>query len=444
MIPAVVERCAGIDIGKAMLNVCLMCGPAADEPVVQLGKFGTFACDLERLRQWLCEHGCTHVVMESTGSYWKPVYEALERDFHVILANGEDVKARKGHKTDWLDCQNLAHLLRHGLVRPSFVPCRDIRDLRDLTRRRRHLVADASSERNRVQRVLDEANVKIGNVLTDVLGVSGQLMLEKLLEGEADVRVIADMTQRKARAKIPEIIQALEGHSMRDHHRRMIRYSLAHLAFLEQQIADMDGEILQLIEAAGFLKAFEVLISIPGVQNTAGAAILAEAGPDMLVFPTAGHLSSWIGVAPGNNISGGKSRPVRSTRGNRWLRTTLVECAWAASKAKDCQFRDLFGKYSRKGHKQALIAVAHAMAVVIYRCLSTGETYREPGPNGLTDVRRERLIRQYIRRLGRLGVQIGDAKPAPTRLNRTQTGTRVIAVKKDKTNPLPADAQPVT
>ena len=189
---AVVERCAGIDVSKKALNVCVMTGAADLEPEVELRLFGTFNADLEKLRQWLIETGCTHVVMESTGSYWKPVYAALEGSgIQVILANGEDVKARRGHKTDWNDCQFLANLLRHGMIRPSFIPPQAIRDLRDLTRRRRQLIGAATSERNRVQKVLEEANVRLGSVLSDIFGVSGQLMLEKLLEGEPDVEAIA-------------------------------------------------------------------------------------------------------------------------------------------------------------------------------------------------------------------------------------------------------------
>src|SRR5579863_1769016 len=223
---AVVERCAGIDVAKKKLNVCVMTGAADQEPEVELRLFGTFNAELDKLRQWLLETGVTHVVMESTGSYWKPVYAALEGSgIKVILANGEDVKARRGHKTDWTDCQFLANLLRHGMIRASFIPPQAIRDLRDLTRRRRQLIGHATSERNRVQRVLEEANVKLGSVLSDIFGVSGQLMLERLLNGDPDPEAIAHLAQRRARARIPEILQSLEGHRLRDHHRSMLRLS---------------------------------------------------------------------------------------------------------------------------------------------------------------------------------------------------------------------------
>ena len=351
---AVRECCAAADVARDFLNVCLMTGPADGEPKIELRKFATFNADLDKLREWLTEAGCTHFAMESTGSYWKPVYAALEDSgIAVIVANGEDVKARRGHKTDWQDCQFLANLLRHGLVRPSFIPPQAIRDLRDLTRRRRQLIGDAVSERNRVQKVLEEANVRLGSVLSDVFGVSGRLMLEKLLatEGEPDAAAIANLAQKKARAKIPEIRRSIEGNRMRDHHRRMLRRSLDHLAFLEQQIDGIDSEVREVIEKAGYTRAFELMQSIPGMQEISAAALLAETGADMSVFPTAAHLSSWMGLCPGNRISAGKNSNSSISRGNRWARTALVECAWAASAKKDCQFRERFHRLSVKGRK---------------------------------------------------------------------------------------------
>jgi transposase len=422
---AVVERCAGIDVGKTVLNVCVMTGPADLEPEVELGKFGTFNAELNRLRQWLLETGCTHVVMESTGSYWKPVYAALESSgIKVILANGEDVKARRGHKTDWNDCQFLANLLRHGMIRASFIPPQAIRDLRDLTRRRRQLIGDATSERNRVQKVLEEANIKLGSVLSDIFGVSGQLMLEKLLEGEPNMEAIANLAQRKARMKIPEIVQALEGHRLRDHHRRMLRLSLEHLAFLEQQISAIDAEALQLIQREGYQTAFDLLQSIPGVQQISAAALLAETGADMSVFPSEAQLSSWLGVSPGNRTSAGKNRSAAISRGNRWARTALVECAWAAVSKKDCHLKERFRKLCVKGRKPALIAVAHSLAVIIHRTLHTGIPYQEPNQPAPDERKRQRLIRHYVRRLGKLGVAVHSLRPQSATHYQSAAGTR--------------------
>jgi len=408
MIPAVIERCAGIDVGKTFLTVCLLIGPANGEPNVEMRKFGTFHGELEELRRWLADQHCTHAAMESTGSYWKPVFNVLETSVTVILANSQDVKGRKGHKTDWNDCRWLAHLLRHGLVRASFIPPRPVRELRDLTRRRKQILNSATGERNRVQKVLEQANVKIGSVLADVFGVSGQLILEALLEGKASVEQMAELAQRKARCKIPELIRALEGHRLDDHHRMLIRLSLKHLAFLEQQLQEIDAGILARVQGPEFRQAFQLLEAIPGIQQTAAACILAEIGPSMEAFPSEAHLSSWAGVCPGNNCTGGKSKPAKIPRGNRWLRTILVECAWAASKKKDCFLKERYWRLAAGGKKRALVAIAHAILVLIYRSLSTGQVYQERAPVQVDERKRQKLIRHHIRRLGRLGVSVSS------------------------------------
>lgn len=240
MISASIERCAGIDVGKKFLAVCVMVGPLEGEPRVEIRKFGTIRAELEGLRDWLKQQGVTHVVMESTGSYWKPVFNVLEDAVKVYLANPQEVKNRKGHKTDNKDGWWLAHLLRHAMIRPSLIPPRAIRELRDLRRRRKRLLGAGTSERNRVQKILEDANVKLGNVLTDLFGVSGQLMLEALLRGHAKPEEIAQFAKGRAKKKIPEMIAALKGHQMSDHHRRMIRYSVDHMRFLEEQIAQLE------------------------------------------------------------------------------------------------------------------------------------------------------------------------------------------------------------
>jgi len=280
MICAAVERCAGIDVGKTFLAVCAMIGPRDGEARVQRRRVGTTTAELGALRDWLKQEGITHVVMESTGSYWKPVYNVLESSVKVYLANPQEVKNRKGHKTDDKDGWWLAHLLRHAMIHPSFIPPRPIRELRDLTRRRKRLLGNASAEKNRVQKVLEDANVKLGSVLTDVFGVSGQLMLDALLKGKARPEEIAQFAKRGAKRKIPEIIQALEGHRMSDHHRIMIGYSLKHLEFLEQQIGEIDGAIVGKIKEAGLEAEWQLLQTLPSIQDRSAAAILAETGAD--------------------------------------------------------------------------------------------------------------------------------------------------------------------
>jgi transposase len=249
-------------------------------------------------------------------------------------------------------------------------------------------------------------------------------MLEKLLNGEADVATIANLAQRKARMKIPEIHQALEGHRLRDHHRRMLRLSLEHMAFLEQQISTIDGEVLQLIEREGYQGPFSLLLSVPGVQEISAAALLAETGPDMSVFPSEAQLSSWIGVAPGNRISAGKNKSGATVRGNRWARTTLVECAWAAAAKKDCHLKERFCRLCVKGRKPALIAVAHSLAVIIHRTLATGIPYQESNQPAPDERKRQRLIRHYVRRLGKLGVAVHSLRPDSATHYKSSAGIR--------------------
>jgi transposase len=409
MICAAIERCAGIDVGKTFLAVCVMTGPLGGEARAEKRRFGTTVAELERLRQWLQLEQVTHVVMESTGSYWKPVFNVLETSVKVYLANSQEVKNRKGHKTDDKDGWWLAHLLRHAMIHPSFIPPRPIRELRDLTRRRKRLLEDATSEKNRVQKILEDANVKLGNVLSDVFGVSGQLMLEALLQGKASAAEIAQFAKRRAKKKIPAIIQSLEGHRMSDHHRQMVRYSLKHLEFLEEQIGEMDCDIAAKIDAAGLGPSWQLLQTVPGIQERSAAVILAETGGDMKQFPSCGDLSSWAGVCPGNHRTAGKNKSSRTTGGDPWLRGTLTECAWAAAAKKNCFIKEKFWRHvSKSGGKKApaLIAVAHTLLKLIYEVLRTGQPFLDRQAPPLNDQQRQRMIRHHIHRLGKLGISV--------------------------------------
>jgi transposase len=408
MIPAIIERCAGIDVGKKFLAVCVTTGPANEEAQAEVRKFGTVRHELESLRKWLQSEGCTHVVMESTGVYWKPVLNILEDDrqynLKVILANPQQVKAITGHKTDPHDARWLAHLLRHGMIRPSFIPPRAIRELRDFTRRRKQMIGIAADERNRVQKVLEDANVKIGDVLSDVFGLSGQLMLEALVnglggDGPPSAFDIAQLARGHAKKKLNELTAALEGHQMRDSHRTLIRHAMRHMAFLAEEIEALDQDIAALIGQANLTPAYELLQTIPGIKSQAAATILAESGPDMKQFPKAANFSSWSGLAPGNNESAGKKKRAPAMKGNPHIKTALVEAAWSATRTNQSEFQDRYQRLRPKiGHKRAIVASAHTLALRIYEVLESALPY-QPYGGTLTPCSVNRLVRHHTRRL---------------------------------------------
>jgi transposase len=405
MIEAVLERCAGIDIGKKFLVCCVMVGAAGERATEETRKYNTTVKELEQLREWLQQNQCTHVVMESTGPYWKPVFNILEEHFQVILANAQHVKSLPGKKTDRKDGRRLAHFLRHNLIEASFIPPLPIRQLRDLTRRRKKLVWAGSSERNRVQKVLEDANVKLGNVLSDVCGVSGQCMLEALLEKQGTAEQIAEFARGALRRKVPEIVTALEEHRMTDHHRFLIRQSLDHMAFLEEQVGALDKEILRQMKP--FEKEFENLQTIPGVKATAAASIVAEVGVDMKQFPDEHHLASWAGICPGNNESAGKHKSTRSRKGDTWLRGTLTESAWAASRKKGSSFAARFRRLApHRGQKRALVALGHNLLLVVYQILFTGKKYQELGSTYWEERSHQSRIQHHLRCLRALGATV--------------------------------------
>jgi transposase len=411
------ERCAGIDVGKRFLLCCALTGAAQEEPRSQTRRFDATVQDLVQLRDWLSSKSITHVVMESTGSYWVPIFNILEGHFIIVLANPEEVKNRKGHKTDRKDAEHLADLLRHDHIRASYIPPKPVRDLRDLTRRRQHLTQDASRERNRIEKLLEHVNVKIGNVLSDVFGVSGKSMLLALLDGNMSAEQIAQLALGQAKLKIAQLTEALEGHCMRDHERFLIRSSLRHLACLQEETEEVDAEILRRMQTPPFREAFLLLQTIPGIGQLAAASILAETGTDLSTFPTAEKMASWAGLCPGNRESAGTRKGSQTTKGNPYLRSTLVQSAWAATRKRGSIFQLRFRELSpRRGQKRAIVAIAHQMLTVLYFMLKNNAPFR--GADTMPQKhRRLRRAHHHLRCLRRLGVTVqvfGSLEDAPS------------------------------
>src|SRR5262249_32608242 len=336
--------------------------------------FATMPRDLLALSDWLAEHRVSHVAMESTGVYWKPAFNILEGGVHVILVNAEHIKQVPGRKTDVKDCQGIAPLLQHGLLKASFVPPAPIRELRDLTRQRTQLIQERSAAANRIQKVLEDANIKLASVASDVLGAWGRDMLEALSAGEAAPEKLADLARKRLREKIPALRLALQGR-VTDHHRFLLRLHLDHVTHLEELIGRLGSHIEEAL--APFAEAAERLQTIPGVSQRVAETLVAEVGPKMEQFPTAAHLASGGGMCSGNNESAGKRRSGRTVKGNRWLKRILVQAAWAASHTKGTYLQAQYRRLAkRRGCKRALVAVGHTLLVIAYHVLKRGTTYQ--------------------------------------------------------------------
>ncbi len=402
--------CCGLDVHKDTVVACLVRSVTAGVRTKETRTFGTTTGELEALGAWLRAVGCTHAAMESTGVYWKPVFNILTEpgdDLAVWVVNAQHARAIPGRKTDVKDAEWLADLLQHGLVRPSFVPGREQRELRDLTRTRTSLVDERSAAVKRVQKVLEDANIKLSGVATDVMGTSGRAILAALLEGTADPAEMAELARGKLRAKIPQLERALAGR-VREHHRQLLALHLSHIDFLEGAIAELDARIAD--KTRPFEAELARLDTIPGVDRRTAEVLVAEIGVDMAQFPSARHLASWAGMAPGNNASAGKRKGGKTRQGSKHLRRALVEAARAAARTKQPGRTAFAQQYRRivvrRGPKKAAVAVGHAILVTAYFLVSRHTTYREPDPSQFDDRRRARVRQRALDQLRALGYHV--------------------------------------
>jgi transposase len=396
--------CAGLDVHKKTISACVSVCQADGSKRRQVRVFGAFTSDLLALADWLKQQGVTHVAMEATGVYWRPVWAMLEGQFELMLVNPQHIKAVPGRKTDAKDCEWLADLLQHGLLKGSFVPPTPIQDLRDLTRYRAELRQAQARVANRIQKFLEQANLKLTSVVSDVLGVSGRQMLEAIIGGQESPQRLAELARGRLRSKIPELIRALEGR-VRDHHRFMLAEYLDEWETLGQRITRMEVEIDKRI--GPFESAVTLWKSIPGMDQVTACSLVAEIGVEMSQFPTARHLASWAGVCPGNHESAGKRKSGKTREGNRWLRRTLCQAAWAATRKKNCYLSAQFKRLAaRRGVKRAVMAVAHTLLIIAYTMLKTGKEYHELGGNYLEQINKNQLQRYFVKRLQRLGFKV--------------------------------------
>ena len=396
----IVERGAGLDVHKHRVVACIM-GVGMKK---EIRAFLTVTNDLLRLKVWLREHSVTHVAMESTGVYWKPVFNILEDTFDVILVNARHVKNVPGRKTDVLDSEWLCKLLRSGLVRGSFIPPKPVRELRDLTRYKRKLIQTMTAEKQRVEKILEDANIKRSSIASDTFGASGKKIIEELLKGKLRPDEMAELSKGRLRKRKEELKEALVG-NVEEHHKRMIRTSLEHINAMEEILVTVEQKIQEKIDFH-FKEEFELLKTIPPVKDSA-SVIIAEMGVNRGLFPTEAHLSSWAGMSPGNNESAGKKKSGTTTHGNLYLKTLLTEFAWIASKMKGTY---LWSKYQsligRKGKKKTLVAVGHKILISAYQILKYRIPYKELGANYLDQRKKARIAKSYVRRLASLGYTV--------------------------------------
>ena len=410
MVEVVYERCCGLDIHKQTVLACLVVPGDGGLPHKEIRTFGTMTDDLLQLADWLGTAGCTHVAMESTGVYWKPIYNLLEGSFALLLVNARHIKQVPGRKTDVKDCEWIADLLRHGLLRASFVPDRPQRELRELTRYRTSLVRERAAEVNRLHKTLEGANLKLTSVATDVLGVSGRQMLQAVVSGTDDPVRLADLARGKLRDKVPQLERALRGR-IGAHQRFMLAQQLAHLDALDELIERVSAEVTERLRP--FVAAVARLDTIPGVGLRTAETLIAELGADVSRFTSAAHLASWAGMCPGNDASAGKRRSGTTRKGDPWLRAALIEAAQAAAHTRSSYLRAQYHRLAaRRGKKKALVAVGHTILVIAYHLLHDQTAYRDLGPTYFDQRDHERLSRRLVKRLEGLGYTVNLERPA--------------------------------
>jgi len=394
------ERCCGLDVHKKTVVACVLT-PAGR----QTRTFGTLTDELLELGDWLVQQGVTHVAMESTGVYWKPVYNVLEgQELTLLVVNAQHIKAVPGRKTDVKDAEWIADLLRHGLVRGSYIPDRPHRELRELVRYRRSLIQQRSQVVNRIQKVLEGANIKLSSVASNVVGVSGRAMLEAMVAGSDDPQALAELAKGQLRDKRPALERALHG-LVGPHQRLLLSSQLRHLDFLDTEVASVSEEVAT--RTRPFEEVIVRLDAIPGMGRRSAEDVLAEVGTDMGRFPSAAHFASWAKLCPGNNESAGKRKSGRTGHGNRWLRSTMVEVARAAAHTRNSYYAAMYRRLaSRRGSPRAAIAVAHSILVTIYFLLRDDRTYADLGSNYFDERTREYIVRQAVNRIERLGLKV--------------------------------------
>lgn len=404
----ILKSCCGIDVHKNMIKASIAKGPLDSPPKFYTRTFSTMTRDLLKLKDWLTENDVEAVAMESTGVYWKPIFNILENDFQVILANPQYLKKVPGKKSDVKDCEWIASLLRCGLIPASFIPQRPIRELRELNRTRRKLVGMMSSEKNRIQKVLEDANIKLASVVSKIDGVSSMTMIQALLDKDRlSKEEITDMARGKLKSKVDQLVEALNG-KVTDHHRFLLKLHLNNIAFLADQIQEIDEQIQKLM--IPFQKEESLIQTIPGISKISAKAIISEIGVDMSQFPSEAHLASWAGICPGNNESAGVKKSGKIRKGNRYLKAILIEVAWAASRTKGSAFSAIYNNIAkRRGKKRALVAVGHQILIAVYRTLKTGEPFVDQGAEAIYRRNLEARQQSAIRLLERSGYSVAKA-----------------------------------